>query len=200
MISPPPLPAVPVIVAVPSITIRERPAHWRNFSSSPRTVTQAIVMHCTDGCEGNRQDDNVAAMFADPALTPHRSAHYVVDSDSVTRCVPDMHRAWHGGHTANAGTIGIELCGRAAQTRDEWLDGPSMATLSIAARLVADLCTKFGIPAVVVNDRGLLAGSRGITTHSFVSLAWKQSNHHDPGVAFPLGSFVVAVAKAMLVG
>lgn len=198
--SPPPLPDVPVIVAAPSNTfaVREMLAHPMNFSPAQRLHTQMIVLHCTDGCEGTAAAESCATMFRDPKLSPHRSAHYAVDADSATRCVPDMLTAWHCGHTGNAYGIGVELCGRADQTRNEWLDSTSMATLSVAARLVATLCTTHGIPAQVVNDRGLLAGVRGITTHSFVSSAWKQSDHHDPGAGFPLGAFVMAVSKALL--
>lgn len=201
MIAPPPLPDVPVIVAVAGpLVIKERPAHRSNFSPMQRPRTQFIAIHCTDGHEGFKDDDNAAVMFADPMLKPHRSAHYVVDADSVTRCVPDMLTAYHGGHHANQLSIGVELCGSAAQSRDEWLDDVSLRTLNIAARLVADLCATHKVPAIVVNDRGLLAELQGITTHSFVSQAWHESDHHDPGVGFPLGAFAVAVAKAMLVG
>lgn len=200
MIAPPDLPDVPVIVAVPRIVIRNSWAHASNFSRAQRTLTQAITIHCTDGHEGTRDDDNAAAMFADPKLSPHRSAHYVVDADSATCCVPDMLTAYHCGHTGNMRTIGVELCGRANQTRDQWLDGPSMATLSIAARLVAALCAVHHVPPVVVNPLGLMVGDLGITTHAFVSAAWKESTHNDPGVGFPLAAFVVAVGKAMLLG
>lgn len=200
MITPPDPPALPLIVAVPAGMCKPKDhwAHASNYSRAQRAVTQAITIHCTDGHEGFRDDDNAAAMFADPNLSPHRSAHYVVDADSVTRCVPDMLTAYHCGHTGNVRTIGVELCGRANQTREQWLDGPSLATLSIAARLVAYLCSVHRVPATVVNDLGLQSGNRGITTHAFVSAAWHESDHTDPGIGFPLSSFVVAVAKAML--
>jgi N-acetyl-anhydromuramyl-L-alanine amidase AmpD len=201
---PPPLPtaAIPIIVAAPGpLVIREQLAHPANYSAYVRPSTQAIVIHCTDGCEGGgHKDSDVAAMFQDPKLTPHRSAHYVVDADSCTLCVPDALIAWHGGHHGNAATIGVELCGRASQTREQWLDATSLATLQIAARLVADLCARYKLPAAVINDEALVAGARGITTHAFVSAAWKQSSHYDPGPGFPLIDFVSAVAKAVLVG
>ncbi|HEY2736224.1 MAG TPA: peptidoglycan recognition family protein [Polyangiales bacterium] len=200
MISPPPLPAVPVIVAVDApLVIKERPAHRANFSSLQRPRTQFITIHCTGGHEGFRAGDPVAAMFADPMLTPHRSAHYVIDAGSATRCVPDMLTAWHGGHHANQLSIGVELCGSASQSRAQWLDDASLRTLNIAARAVAGLCAVHKIPPQVVNDRGLVNGMQGITTHSFVSQAWHESDHYDPGSGFPLGAFVIAVAKAMLV-
>ena len=198
--SPPPLPNEPIITATPLLTRRFLPAHWKNYSSVPRSAPRFVVLHCTDGCEGTRCDEDVAAMFQDAALSPHRSAHFVVDADSISACVPVLQRAWHCGHTGNALGIGVELCGRAAQTRREWLDALSLPTLNNAAGLVAELCAQYKIPPVVVNDRGLVSGAGGITTHSFVSMAWKESTHHDPGVSFPLGPFVAAVAKATSLG
>jgi N-acetyl-anhydromuramyl-L-alanine amidase AmpD len=188
----------PRIVSMPApLAIKDRPAHSHNYSRSARLTTQCIVLHCTEGCEGASKDDDVAAMFADPELEPRRSAHYVVDANSVTRCVPDALTAWHCGKHGNAVGIGIELCGRASQTRAQWFDAASIATLQIAARLVADLCAQHGVPPVMVNDRGLRAGQRGVTTHALVSLAWCESNHVDPGEGFPLSDFVLAVATTL---
>lgn len=197
MIEPPPLPREPIIVASPPLVVKTRFAAERNFSRKQRLVTQGIVLHSTEGHTGTTQDDNVAAMFASPSLEPPRSAHYVVDADSATRCVPDMLTAWHCGHTGNAGLIGVELCGTAAQTRAQWLAGDAFATLCNAARLVATLCSTHRIPPMVVNDRGLVSGARGITTHAYVSKAWHETTHTDPGDAFPLAAFVVAVARAL---
>jgi N-acetyl-anhydromuramyl-L-alanine amidase AmpD len=191
----------PAIVASPKpLALTQVPAHRQNYSRTVRTPT-LIVLHCTDGCEGGgATDTNVAAMFARPFPPGQkkRSAHYVVDADSCTACVPDLCMAWHCGHHGNAVGLGIELCGKASQTRREWLDGPSLATLNTAARLCADLCDLYQIPPALTNTRDLLAGKGGITTHSFVSEAWHESDHWDPGPGFPLGAFVVAVRAAVL--
>jgi N-acetyl-anhydromuramyl-L-alanine amidase AmpD len=178
-------------------------AAWRarlELQPAPAAVASLIVLHSTEGYEGIKKADGVAAMFAAPILPPEkpRSSHYVIDTTSCIRCVPDLMTAWHCGHTGNAFGIGIELCGRADQTRAEWLDALSLPMLNIAARLIADLCREYQIPPVVVNDSHLRAGKSGITTHSFVSLAWKESSHHDPGPGFPLGAIVMAVRRDLL--
>jgi N-acetyl-anhydromuramyl-L-alanine amidase AmpD len=178
--------------------VKRHPASELNYSPHPRLSPSIIVLHATDGHEGTTKDDDVAAMFADPNLSPHRSSHYVIDADSCTRCVPDLMTAWHCGHTGNAKGIGIELCGLSDQTRDEWLDAMSLPMLCIAARLVSDLCHQYNILPVVVNDRDLKAGKSGITTHSFVTMAWGESTHHDPGPGFPLGALVMAVRRDLL--
>jgi N-acetyl-anhydromuramyl-L-alanine amidase AmpD len=202
MKAPPPLPDEPVIVAAAGpLVIKQRPAHSRNYASRIKQYPRRIVIHCTDGHEGYRKDDDVAAMFADPDLGAkkggRRSAHYVVDSDSVTRCVDEIFPAWHCGPSGNRDSIGIELCGRASQARREWLDTMSLPMLALAARLVAEICVRRAIPCRLVAVRGLLADEAGITTHSFVADAWRDTRHHDPGPGFPLAAFIRAAAAAI---
>lgn len=195
----PPAANEPAIVAVSAFPLNHRPASLRNYSRVVRTPT-LIVVHCTDGHEGTTKDTDVAAMFQDPKLDPRRSAGYIVDANSVTHCVADQYVAYHCGHTGNLRGIGVELCGRASQSRPQWFDALSLPMLNIAARLCADLCLEWSIPARVVSTRGLLAGEHGIATHSSVSDAWHETTHHDPGPGFPLGKFVRAVAAAVELG
>lgn len=190
----------PLIVAAPEIFIVSYPASLKNYARTQRTAPDWIVLHATDGHEGPTKDRDVAAIFADPNLPKgrRRSAHWIVDTNSVAACVEERYTAWHCGPTGNAHGIGLELCGRAAQTRAEWFDAGSFPMLCIAARLVADRCRVWSIPPRVLNARDLrVPGARGITTHSFVSQAFGETNHHDPGVGFPLGAFVRAVAEAL---
>lgn len=77
------------------------------------------------------------------------SAHYFVDSDSITRCVPDDYVAWHCGgkkykHAIcrNANSIGIEIC-------DDTKNGiiyPSAKTIANTLELVESLMKKYSIP------------------------------------------------------
>ena len=197
MKQPPPPPDEPVIVAASGpLIIKHRPASAANYART-RQSPRRIVLHCTDGHEGVRKDDDVAALFAKPDLHPRRSAHYVVDTDSVTMCVPEAFVAWHCGRSGNSESIGIELCGRAAQTRAEWLDAMSLPMLNLAARLVAEICVRRAIPCRVVNAQGLVAGASGITTHEYVRDAWHETRHYDPGPHFPLAAFVRAAAAAV---
>lgn len=187
----------PIIVATPDhlLVVKNIPADLSNYSRVVRIPT-VIVIHCTDGCEGSQKDTDEAVEISKP--NKGKSFHYAVDADSVTQCVKDEYTAWHARGHGNAIGIGIEICGQANQSRAEWFDAISLATLNNAARLCARLCHAWNIPAKVVNDRGLLNGESGITTHQFVSSAWKQSNHYDPGPGFPLGAFVQAVVTALV--
>lgn len=196
---PPPLPLPePLIVAVPGpLVIKQRRAARSNYGGKRLSPPRGIVLHCTDGHEGFKKDDDVAAMFADSKLNPERSAGYIVDSDSVTQCVADEMIAWHCGATGNRLFLSVELCGFAKQTRDQWLDELSLPMLCFAARLFAELCVKHHIPACIVPAANLVLGDPGITTHAFVSEAFKQSHHTDPGPGFPLTAFVDAVARVI---
>lgn len=191
-------PPEPQLVAAPApLEIRERLAHPSNYAlQRSKRFVQCVVLHCTDGHEGYKQGANVARMFQDPNLQPRRSAHYVVDTDSVTLCVPDRSVAWHCGRTGNARGLGIELCGFAKQTRAEWLDGLSLPMLRLAARLVAMKCREFALPTVFINSTALRSGATGITTHAEVTAAWRETTHTDPGPGFPMDLFAAAVANA----
>lgn len=196
--APPPVTrsASPIIaVAASKVLIHTRLAHPTNYSQRPRAITQAIALHATDGHEGLSKDTDAAAMFAGILVKP-RSCHYVVDADSVTQCVPAKMTAWHCGRTGNARTEGVELCGFAKQTREQWLDEMSLRTLCIAASVVAARCRENSLPIIFVNAAALVAGVRGITTHAEISKAWHETNHTDPGAGFPLADFIAAVQHA----
>ena len=64
-----------------------------------------------------------------------------------------------------------------------------------SARLVAKLCKDHGIPVQYVDAEGLKRGDRGITTHHAVTLAFRKSDHTDPGEHFPLDWFLGLVRQ-----
>lgn len=179
------------------LAIRSFPAHRHNYQyARPDRRIKFVVIHCTDGHEGKTKDYDVAAMFAKRDLSPRRSCHYVVDADSATQCVPDDSVAWHCGRTGNLYGVGVEICGFAKQTRAEWLDATSRATLSLAARVTYELCRTHNLPTEFQDAAALRAGGLGITTHAEISAAWKESTHYDPGKHFPLDLFLRAVRLA----
>ena len=187
----------PVKPAAYPLPVKSRPAHRKNYRyTNPARVIKFVVIHCTDGHEGVTKDDDVAAMFASRELHPRRSCHYVVDADSATQCVADESVAWHCGSTGNLYGVGIEICGFARQTRAQWLDATSKATLGIAARLTYELCRAYKLPLVLLDATALRRGDWGITTHAAVSQAWRESSHTDPGQFFPMDQFMRAVTLA----
>jgi N-acetyl-anhydromuramyl-L-alanine amidase AmpD len=124
------------------------------------------------------------------------SSHFVHDNDSTVQCVLEKDIAYAAPGANNNG-IQIEHAGYARQTAAEWADDYSMRELQISAQLTAKLCVKYAIPPNFVDDIGLLAGARGITTHVAVSKAFKRSTHTDPGPNFPMEHYLELVRQSM---
>lgn len=193
-------PTHPTIVAVPTLPpIRMIKARW--YRTAPRrAATQWIVLHCTDGHEGKRKAEDGALEHA--RIPPRsqggkpRSVHWWVDTDSIVQSVPIECEAWHAGRNANMYGEGIELCGRASQTREQWLDALSLPMLQLAARLVRTRADALGLPLRLVTGPELRAHMPGITTHREITRAFpNDTTHTDPGAGFPLAEFLAAVQE-----
>ena len=146
-----------------------------------------IVIHTMESAEREEAALRCARWFQNPRSQV--SAHYCVDPEAVIQCVRDQNVAWHAPG-ANHDGLGIELAGRAAQSRREWADVYSSAMLARAAALSAQLCRRHSIPAQWLWPPDLRAGKRGLTTHAYVSEAFRRSNHSDPGPSFPVERFL----------
>ena len=167
-------------------------AHYTKIDRS--ADIRHVVIHTAEIAETPTAAEALAA-WAAGKNAPQASWHYAVDSDSITQSVPDELIAWHAPG-ANRSGIGIELSGRASQSREQWQDEYSRQVLGRAARLAGYLCKKWDIPVRFVDREGLKAGEAGITTHLEVSRAFAKSDHTDPGAAFPMDEFLAAVEAA----
>jgi hypothetical protein len=150
-----------------------------------------LVVHYTAGSERSTSAEDGAAH--DQRRTDQVSTHYFVDSNSVVQCVLTTDRANAAFHKANRLGIQYELCGT-VQTRAQWLDGASDATLTNAARQMARDCIRHGIPVRRLSVAETRAawhnfpnGPRGIVGHVDVTLAYPEDggDHTDPGREFP---------------
>ena len=118
-----------------------------NFREANRTADDIdyIVIHYT-GNDGDI-DENNGNYFKNNYVGA--SAHYFVDSDSVTRSIADKNIAWHCGddvyyhpYCRNSNSIGIEIC-------DDNYNGsiyPSAKTIENAILLTQRLMKKYNIP------------------------------------------------------
>jgi N-acetyl-anhydromuramyl-L-alanine amidase AmpD len=174
------------VVAYPFVeSPNKTPASGRSIS--------VVVMHTMEIAERADAAMICARWFRSPVSRV--SAHYCVDAGSVVQCVREKDIAWHA-RGGNANSIGVELAGYARQTRRDWEDDYSSAVLARASSVVADVCRRRRIPVRWLVAADLVAGHRGITSHAEVSLAYRKSNHWDPGPGFPIEAFLRRVRAA----
>lgn len=130
---------------------RKNYGNWRNTAN-----IQYIVIHYT--ANDGDTDENNGLYFKRNVV--QCSAHYFVDSDSITQTVPDNYESWSvGGNrwsdykktggakfygkATHANTLNIEIC-------DDTKNGtiyPSAATIDNAVSLTRMLMKKYNIPA-----------------------------------------------------
>ena len=150
-----------------------------------------ITLHSTVGPTKAGSARAIAAYFRwtdRPA-----SAHYVVDAAEVVQVVFDGDTAYHA--PPNAHSIGVEMCDNPSPTNIlRWFDRDHRAMLKLTARLVAELCLAYDVPAEFRKADALRAGGHGVTTHAQVSKAWGQTTHWDPG-AWPRRRFMRQVRR-----
>lgn len=156
-----------------------RAKYWR-WANRKRVDT--IVAHSAETGEFLSSAEAVASYFHIGPRKP-ASAHYVGDVDSIVRCVPTEHIAYHA--PPNDWSIGIEQAGYAKQTRDEWLDPYGQKMLRLISKLIAFEAKKWNIPLVWLAVDELKRGERGLCTHYDVTLAFHQTTHKDPGPGYP---------------
>lgn len=158
---------------------------------------EVIVVHCTAGPESatGTGAEAVQNMFAHN--TRDASAHVTVDQNSSCRSVHDWDTAWAAKYF-NANGLHVEIVGMPNQTRAQWLDPISKASLLRAAAVVADWCKRHGIPARYLTIDELRKGNvKGISFHADCEKAKPSSGHTDPGPNFPRDVFLQMVKDAL---
>lgn len=167
-----------------------------NFSNSGSYDRKSkwVVLHTMETGENSSIAENIGAgWFTNP--NAQASAHYCVDDNSIVQCVNEGDYAWASGPTGNLNGIQIEMAGRAAQSRADWLDDYSRAMLERTAALTADICKRHGIPVRVLSDEQVARGEAGITTHASLARVFRETDHSDPGPDFPWDFFMERVQE-----
>lgn len=128
------------------MNIKTNIANRNNYGDSRSLESiKYIVIHYT--ANDGDTDENNGTYFKNNMVDA--SAHYFVDSDSITRSVPDNYVAWHCGALSykhsecrNSNSIGIEIC-------DDVRNGiiyPNTKTIANVLELVEWLMKKYSIP------------------------------------------------------
>lgn len=145
---------------------------------------ERIVLHSTEspGAAG-RACEGVYSYWRRQARG--YGAHFVVAANGDYCRTPNANELlWHV-ENHNTGSVGIEQCGYARYSREDWLDNP--AQLDTVARIIAHLSVRWGI--VLRNSV-----NSGVCTHAQCSKAFGGS-HTDPGAGYPF-SHVLGMAQA----
>lgn len=158
-------------------------------------------MHATHGAEGLLAAENGARELQ--RIPPRsqggrlRSAHAFIDTNSVVQCVPWECEAYHCGSHGNMFGEGIELCGSADQTREQWFDAKSLPMLALAAHVLRWRSDVLMVPLIFRPAKDLVALIPGVTTHAEISKAYPgDTTHYDPGPHFPMAELLEA-ARAL---
>lgn len=160
---------------------------WNNANNTK----QVIVIHDTES-------GGAAGSYNWMKSQRNGSYHDLVDlNGDIYLMVPEDKQAWAAMNIGNR--IGLHICatGYAAWSQQKWLSYNAM--LEVMADIIYKWSVKYGIPLVLVSPSEIRAGKKGICTHADISNAFHESDHTDPGKAFPLVALVMkARARAGL--
>lgn len=175
----------------------------RSYTKGRPRPVQVVVLHYTAGSEGPTSAE--AGARYDKTRTDGTSTGFFTDSAGpALQEVPDGDRAHAARQHGNDIGIQIEICGT-AQTRAQWLDSVSMATLRTTAGVVAMLLERHHLAfrrltvdelrRAYYNDRSIT----GIVEHATCTLAFPedQGTHMDVGPGFPWDVFMDMVRREM---
>ncbi len=177
------------------------PARWFTRGRDGCEVA-FVVIHYTAGAEGRTAAETGVAY--DKRRPDRVSTHFFADQDSTPQEVKLADMAYAAYGTGNRLGVQIEICGT-LQSRQQWLDPVSTATLINAARITAELCRKYRLePRRLTHDEMRRAWAarghgthspRGIVGHVDCTLAYGQGDHTDPGAGFPWDYFLGLVRE-----
>lgn len=179
----------------------------RSWTAGRKRRPQVVVLHYTAGSEGPTSAEGGAQY--DKTRTDGTSTHYFTDSAGpALQEVPDGDRAHTARAHGNEIGIHIEICGT-VQSRSQWLDPTSYATLVTTAGLVAILLQRHGFAFRRLNPANNNAELRrayyndpsitGIVDHNACTEAFPEDDgtHTDVGTNFPWDVFMDLVAQAL---
>lgn len=167
-------------------------------------VTRVVIHSAVMPCEVGRARQ-LAAWNRDGV--GGGSWHYAVDPAEVIQCSYDSYVCWHA--PPNGNSLGIEMADnpgpvpgdkpgtaayKAAKRSWRWARKPQRLMLKRTAALTAGLCLAYDLPVMFLTTEDLRAGRKGITTHNYVSKAFGQSSHWDPGF-WPKRRFMAMVRR-----
>lgn len=155
-----------------------------NFGHSrPLSAIQAMFIHTTENAASTSAEDVAAWQIK----TESGSYHQLVDRTKVLIENTDDWVTWSTGNRGNDVGLHVSVVGRAAWSRDQWMqEEANHGTLSRLAWVLAKWSKLHDLPLKYVPGLALRRGERGVSTHDAARIAWGVTTHTDPGPAFPM--------------
>lgn len=148
-----------------------------------------FVIHDSEGPDGS--SEGLLRFMGNPATeTNVASYHAVTREDGSYTQILDPQWAPYSAPPLNDYAMHVCMPGKAAQTREQWLDPISSKYIEGVVAFIKDWCFELDIPKEYLTVPQLIANGieglhGGYTSHDNVSDAWHKSSHYDPGSEFP---------------
>lgn len=169
--------------------------HVKNYAKGRQGYRPVwFVVHATDTSYADNYPANLGNYWKNNPVQV--SVHFAV-SDTMTYQYVDMNdTAYQARNPTNLRGVGVEIVGKAAWTRNEWLARKLM--LRRAAQLCAEvtLACGFKTDPALLSMAALKARNSGLTCHRDVTAAF-QGTHTDPGPNFPWDFFFIELRNAL---
>jgi len=164
---------------------------------SPGRQGYRDVWFCIHATDTNYQDNypaNLGRYWANNNTGV--SVHFGVSDTMTYQYVSMDDTAYQARNPTNLRAVGVEIVGRAAWSRNEWLARKPM--LRRAARLCAEVTLARGYKTepALLSVQALKARNSGLTCHRDVTNAF-QGTHTDPGAQFPWDFFLLELRNAL---
>lgn len=194
--------------------------HADRYSTTTTTRKNGVVVHDSEGSEGTlswgqQASEQLAAFLRSPGDRPspsrpggvYGSGYHAVASETGGYIVlGEATSAPYHAPPVNPTMWSICMPGKAAQTREQWLDDVSRSYIRGVALYIVDRWNEdgrswplsFADARTLVSARADLAGHpTGYTSHAQVSLAWHKTDHTDPGSSFPWDVLAADIAALL---
>lgn len=165
--------------------------HPDRYNPTSILVKRGVVVH--DSESGDASASRLIALLQGPGDRPSGNGFYGAGYHAVTDgaggyvALADASAGPFAAPPVNADWWHVCMPGFAAQTRAEWLDPLSVSHRRGVAKFIYDKWLEDGKTWALgfIFAADLARGIQGYTSHYQVSMAWKKSNHYDPGPQFP---------------